>query len=93
MVTSIRIYAEISGEDLFITIADDGVGISPENEEKIFERGFGKNTGLGLFLVREILSFTGMSIHEKGQEGHGAVFEIRVSKSGWRISEYITPAA
>jgi signal transduction histidine kinase len=53
-VTSIHISAEISGEDLFITIADDGVGIPSENKEKIFERGFGKNTGLGLFLVREI---------------------------------------
>jgi len=84
-VTSIHISAEISGEDLFITIADDGVGIPSENKEKIFERGFGKNTGLGLFLVREILSLPGISIHEKGQEGHGAVFEIRVPNSGWRV--------
>jgi signal transduction histidine kinase len=55
-------------------------------EEKllIFEKGFGKNTGLGLFLSKEILSITGISIAEKGIFGKGAKFEISVPKGKYR---------
>jgi hypothetical protein len=42
-----------------------------------------KNTGLGLFLVREILSLTGVAISETGEFGKGARFEMAVSKGGW----------
>ena len=45
--------AEPAGCGLVILWADDGIGIAEEDKEKIFERGFGKNTGLGLFLARE----------------------------------------
>ena len=55
-------------------------------EEKIFERGYGKNTGLGLFLAREILSITGISIREAGIEGRGARFEMLVPKNGFRVT-------
>jgi signal transduction histidine kinase len=36
--------------------------------------GFGRHTGLGLFLSREILSITGITITETGEPGKGAVF-------------------
>jgi signal transduction histidine kinase len=35
---------------------------------------FGKNTGLGLFLVREILSLIGITITETGEPNAGARF-------------------
>ncbi len=50
----------------------------PLRRESIFIRGKGKNTGLGLFLIREILSITGIMIHENGIVGRGARFEITV---------------
>lgn len=75
----------LSGKDLKIVIQDDGVGISPEEKEKIFERGYGKNTGLGLFLIREILGITGHSISETGIPGEGARFEIRVPNGLFRF--------
>jgi K+-sensing histidine kinase KdpD len=49
-----------------------------DEKERIFERGFGKNTGLGMFLVREILTLTGITISETGEPGRGARFEILV---------------
>jgi len=85
-VTAIQISAQRSGDEYLITYADNGIGISPDDKEKIFERGFGKNTGLGLFLARDILALTGISIAERGREGQGAVFEIRVPKGGWRAA-------
>ena len=53
---------------------------------RIFERGFGKNTGLGLFLVREILAITGITIRETGTAGTGARFEITVPRGRYRVA-------
>jgi PAS domain S-box-containing protein len=83
-ITTIRFSAEESGKDCLIVCEDDGVGIPTEEKEKIFERGFGKNTGMGLFLAREILSITGITITETGVPGKGARFEIMVPTGGYR---------
>ncbi|MEN6342788.1 MAG: histidine kinase N-terminal 7TM domain-containing protein [Methanospirillum sp.] len=66
------------GDGLVLIIEDDGVGVPWLDKERIFDRGFGRNTGLGLFLVREILESMEMTITETGVPGHGARFEIRV---------------
>jgi len=60
--TSIRITSQESEKGLVITVEDNGSGISVEDKKRLFERGFGHNTGLGLFLSREILAITGMAI-------------------------------
>ncbi|HNX17230.1 MAG TPA: PAS domain S-box protein [Methanoregula sp.] len=66
---------------------DNGVGIPVDYKENIFQSGFGRNTGLGLFLVREILKITGMEITETGIPGEGARFEIRVPPGKYRIAK------
>ncbi|MDP3564196.1 MAG: PAS domain-containing sensor histidine kinase, partial [Methanoregula sp.] len=68
-----------------ITFSDDGSGISLADKDKLFRRGFGKHTGLGLFLSREILSITGITITENGEPGKGVRFEIRVPKGSYRL--------
>jgi PAS domain S-box-containing protein len=83
-VTEIRVSSCQSPEGLKIFWEDNGIGIVPEEKEKIFERGFGRNTGLGMFLAREILSLTGISIRETGTEGKGARFEIIVPPGKFR---------
>jgi signal transduction histidine kinase len=85
-VTEIHVRAQERNKDMIIVWEDDGVGVLKNEKEKIFERGFGKNTGLGLFLVREILGITRISIHETGETGKGARFEIMVPKGMWRIA-------
>ncbi|MFA4849220.1 MAG: PAS domain-containing sensor histidine kinase [Methanoregula sp.] len=86
-ITTLRFYGEERGDDYVIICQDDGVGIPADQKEKIFERGYGQNTGLGLFLAREILSITGITIKETGEPGKGARFEITVSKNMGRIGE------
>jgi signal transduction histidine kinase len=83
-ITTIRFSAEERDGDVVIVCSDDGNGVSVEEKEKIFERGFGKNTGLGLALSREILSITGITIKETGEPGKGARFEMVVPKRMWR---------
>ena len=83
-ITTIRFSVEESGEAHVIVCEDDGDGVPADEKEKIFIRGFGKNTGLGLFLSREILDITGITITETGTPGKGARFEIRVPKGMYR---------
>jgi PAS domain S-box-containing protein len=83
-ITTIRFSVEERDGDHVIVCEDDGVGVPHEEKEQIFERGFGKNTGLGLFLAREILDITGITIRENGEPGKGAQFEITVPKGGYR---------
>jgi PAS domain S-box-containing protein len=84
--TEIVVRCGIAEERLTIMVEDNGIGI-PENEkEKIFEKGFGKNTGFGLFLAREILSITGITIRETGTPGNGGRFEIQVPKGKFRTT-------
>jgi len=67
-------------------VEDNGNGIAPEDRVHLFTKGFGKNTGLGLFLSREILSITNMEIRETGTYGKGARFEIIVPKGSYRMT-------
>jgi PAS domain S-box-containing protein len=83
-ITTIRFSAEGPEGHPVIICEDDGDGIPAAEKEKIFERGFGKNTGLGLFLAREILSITEITIRETGVPGTGARFEISVPEGGSR---------
>lgn len=78
---------ETSGDQGVLIMADDGVGIAEEDKNKIFQRGFGKNTGLGLFLIQEILSFTHITIRETGKVGTGARFEILIPAGKWRVNQ------
>lgn len=85
-VSEINVSSHIAGESVVIEVKDDGIGVSPGMKELIFEKSVGKNTGLGLFLVKGILSITGMEIIETGVEGEGANFEIKVPPGNWRIA-------
>jgi signal transduction histidine kinase len=82
--TAVHTYYRTTDEGVTLIWEDNGVGISYDKKEKIFIRGFGKNTGLGLFLAREILDITGIAIHETGKPGEGARFEIVVPKGMYR---------
>ena len=83
-ISFIRITAQEVPDGLSIIVEDDGVGIPEPDREKIFSRGYGTNTGLGLFLSREILAITGITIRETGEQGKGARFEILVPKGKYR---------
>jgi len=71
---------------LILTYSDNGVGIITDDKNKLFKKGFGKHTGLGLFLSKEILAITGITITENGEPGKGVRFEILVPKGGYRFS-------
>lgn len=70
---------------LILKIKDNGVGISPENQEKIFEKFFRvpsgdlhnvKGHGLGLSYVASVVKKHRGTIQVDSEEGKGSVFEI-----------------
>ncbi len=74
---------EVEGT-LVLTYWDDGIGIPDQEKERIFSRGYGRNTGYGLFLSREILGISGFAIREVGVAGRGVCFEITIPEPNWR---------
>ena len=70
---------------LDLIMEDDGIGIPADKKQQIFEYNEEGHAGIGLFICREILGATGMTITETGTEGKGARFVIHVPPEGYRI--------
>jgi signal transduction histidine kinase len=84
-VSEIRVTSRTEGTTLVVVWEDNGAGVPAAVKERIFDRGYGKNTGLGLFLSREILALTGITIRETGVSGIGARFELVVPEGAYRL--------
>ncbi|GGD77665.1 HAMP domain-containing sensor histidine kinase [Croceicoccus mobilis] len=77
------------GDQVELTVTDDGPGIAEEEREAIFERfhshrpepeSFGKHSGLGLAIARGIIVGHGGTLFARGRDDgeSGAVFAIRL---------------
>ena len=84
-VTNVRLYGAMDGTDLLLYFEDNGIGIPESDKTRIFSRGVGKNTGLGLFLTREILAITRLGITETGEYRKGARFTFRIPRGAYRL--------
>lgn len=83
-VSRIRVRFEEYDHQIRLIVEDDGEGIPPEMKESIFRARVGRNTGMGLFLAREILTLCDMDIRETGEPGAGARFEILIPPGRYR---------
>jgi PAS domain S-box-containing protein len=83
--TEIRFSFIRSGTSGLIVCEDDGCGVPAGEKENIFLRKYYQHTGLGMYLSREILSMTGITIRETGEPGRGARFEIVVPEGNYRF--------
>jgi len=79
--------SRIQGDTISIICEDNGEGVPEEFKEAIFRRQYFKHTGFGLFLSREILGITGLSIRESGEQGKGARFEITVPQGYFHVDD------
>lgn len=82
---TVTINAEESHNNITIVVSDEGPGISPENQSKIFESFYttkekGRGTGLGLSISQGIIYELGGAITLKSEEGKGAHFTISIPK-------------
>jgi len=77
----IEIRADCTGEQLLVTIRDDGCGIGPEEAARVFQPYFTTKkhgTGLGLFVTRKLVIDHGGSIEFQSLPGSGTTFCVRL---------------
>lgn len=75
----ITIGASLQNGQIEISFADTGCGIPPEDRDKIFEPFFStkeKGSGLGLYIVQDIVNRYGGTIHVNSTFGSGTEFVI-----------------
>ncbi len=81
---SVKIRSWDQANSVLISIEDQGVGISEENLDKIFEPFHTtktKGSGLGLAISHKILESHGASVHVESEIGKGTVFTIEFTSS------------
>jgi len=79
----IEIKATVNGENLMISVKDNGIGIAPENQIRIFEKyeqiecsNKDASTGLGLAITTELIKLHGGRIELISELGKGAEFRV-----------------
>jgi len=78
--------AQQIGLELELSVRDTGVGISPEDHQRIFEvyeqvgsaEGRQKGTGLGLAITKRLVELHGGSIRVESAPGQGSLFTVRL---------------
>jgi PAS domain S-box-containing protein len=84
--TTIGLHYQETPDGLKLVFEDNGIGIMDDQKELIFQRKSETKKGIGLFLTREILGITGITITETGVYGKGARFEILVPRDYYRFT-------
>jgi two-component system LytT family sensor kinase len=90
---TVQISACLQGDEIEISVVDDGIGIHPEIMPKIFQPGFGSGCGVGLSNVHErlkILFGEEHGLHVESEFGNGTKVWFRVPFSSVMIREEIT---
>lgn len=83
-VTALTVRFEEHGDTGCLVVEDNGRGVPEKIKTRIFSQGYGQNTGFGLFLSKEILALTNITITEEGREGEGARFVMHIPAGGFR---------
>jgi signal transduction histidine kinase len=76
--------ARAKGDRVVLEIRDDGVGIPPEDVERVFDKGFtgvngrrfGRSTGLGLYLCQKLCQKLGVKLSLSSTVGQGTTVEM-----------------
>ena len=83
----VRISHEVSGGWLKVSVSDTGIGIAPEDQDRIFQefaqvnnaiQGRVKGTGLGLPLSRKLATLLGGELAVTSEPGRGSTFLLKI---------------
>jgi len=82
--TQIRLSYILEDEQLKLIYEDNGVGIAAEMKPKLFTKGAGQGSGLGLYLIKKTAEVYGWSVEEGGTEGKNAKFTFTIPKTTYK---------
>jgi len=79
----IRLEATVTGKEVVIQVQDNGIGIEPQYQDKIFERFFRATTlsygnGIGLFIVKDTVERLQGSIEVSSLRDVGTTFIVTI---------------
>ena len=82
----VRVAVRREAKQAVLTVRDDGQGIPPDQQEKIWQRFYqvdaarsgGEGTGLGLYMVRQIARLHGGTAAVESVPGQGSTFTVRI---------------
>jgi two-component system sensor histidine kinase FlrB len=78
---SVALEVEVRGGEATVCVRDDGCGIAPEVQERLFEPFFTtrpEGTGLGLAIVRSVVEAHGGAVRVESAAGLGSTFTVRL---------------
>jgi signal transduction histidine kinase len=83
----LRIFCEDRGETWALAVSDNGIGIPEDDRERLFRRfergsntGGISGTGLGLYIVKEIVQGHGGTVSFESEVGKGTTFWLNLPK-------------
>ena len=77
--SQIKIFSQITQNgNMELIYEDNGGGIDPQIKPHLFQKGAGKGTGLGLYLIQRICEIYDWQISEKGKQGEGVIFVLEL---------------
>ncbi|NYT66066.1 HAMP domain-containing histidine kinase [Alcaligenaceae bacterium] len=88
----IKVFQE--GEHLCCSVSDQGIGVSQEQLEQVFDRYFRSDavaaiqgTGIGLYVARKLALIQGGQIRASSVEGHGSIFTLCLPAASTYLAE------
>jgi signal transduction histidine kinase len=99
---SVRVRVERQGADLKVSVRDTGIGVPPEDRERIFESfqqgrsglsGKYQGTGLGLAICRHLVEMHGGRIWVESTPGEGSTFSFTIPQRAVPDAVALPPAA
>ena len=95
VVIGARTVQEVEGPVVEINVVDEGIGISPTDAERVFERFYRADparsratggTGLGLAIVKHVATNHGGTVSVRSTEGYGSTFTLRLPAASAQAS-------
>jgi signal transduction histidine kinase len=86
--SAVKITANQMGKNVLVKVIDSGIGISPEERSKLFQRFYRsddssvqsqRGTGLGLVITRYLVEMHGGRIWVESEKGQGSTFSFTIS--------------
>jgi signal transduction histidine kinase len=80
---NIEIQCEAKGDQVLVSVKDEGIGVKPQDKERLFDRYYrvtNTNTthisgfGIGLYLCAEIINYHSGKIWVESEDGKGSTF-------------------
>jgi PAS domain S-box-containing protein len=87
---TVTVEGEVVGDEVRITVADEGIGLAERDQERIFERFYRASeqgtamppgTGLGLYICRNLVRAHGGRIWVKSKPGKGSRFTFTLPRA------------